>query len=477
MQVIEISQTPTSESWCLPTLYKLRADGREQSWQIFLRKENLYTEYGETGGKIQTAKIDVTLNSSGRDFQKQALQEAKNRYLIKIREGYMTNDSDEELRLVKAIKSMKYDPRKILSYPVAWQYKLDGIRMVTRLSNNMHGEKKIEIFSYKNTLYTHFKHIEKDILDFMAYLPTKGETAVTHLDGEGFNKKLDFNEIASITRSVVNIHPDIKRIQYWIFDIVTRGDIPFEERYKILEDCYNEYKEKHPKTSLILVVAYLAESQEEIKIKMKRSVKKGYEGIIVRCMANGYDREGFKNGKLYKDGKKIYERSLYVFKRSFNIMKYKPVKSEEGTIIDVIECSGKEKDCGKLVVQDKRGNKINMRPSMTFEERRKILKHPETVIGLRVTFEFQELSDKGVPRFPVGKDIHYIDDEDDQDTSSESEKESDNDEDKQSDLEKKVKSKKKDKSKSNKDKKKHKDKSKSKKERDGPKFKCIRDYE
>lgn len=399
MEQLEIHQNPKpNTNWILPTLYKIRADGRQQVWNIYFQDGGLFTEYGETNGEMQTAEIDIFTNSSGRSYLDQAIQEARNRYKVKIRDGYLPDDGDEELRLIKAMKSNKYDPGKVLLFPVAWQPKLDGFRIVAYLYRD-----ECKLYSYKNSLYTHFKHMEDDINLFKKYLP-KGARI---LDGEGYNKDLDFNQISSIARSNVNIHKDIELLQYWIYDIVTDIDMPFEERSRILSDAYYEFIEDYPDSCIVLVPTYIAKNEEDVDRRLENSLRKGYEGIMIRCMANGVDENGLKNGKAIKNGKKIYERSLYVFKRCFNIMKYKPVLSEEGTIIDVIPCTGKERDCGRLVVRDNKGRKLIMRPAMTFEERREILRNPKSVIGYRVTFEFQERTNDGMPRFPVGKEIHF----------------------------------------------------------------------
>ena len=53
----------------------------------------------------------------------------------------------------------------------------------------------------------------------------------------------------------------------------------------------------------------------------------------------------------------------------------------------------------------KNGKEFNVRPKGTNEERAKFYKEAKKYIGKKLTVEYQELTDDGIPRFPVGKNF------------------------------------------------------------------------
>ena len=58
-----------------------------------------------------------------------------------------------------------------------------------------------------------------------------------------------------------------------------------------------------------------------------------------------------------------------------------------------------------IKVKDPRGNEFSVRPSATFEQRKIWFDDPNLIVGKKMTYQYQNLSEFGVPRFPEGKDI------------------------------------------------------------------------
>ena len=50
-----------------------------------------------------------------------------------------------------------------------------------------------------------------------------------------------------------------------------------------------------------------------------------------------------------------------------------------------------------------------VRPTGTLEERGKMFKNGKKYVGKMLTVKYQELSEDGIPRFPVGKSVREID--------------------------------------------------------------------
>ena len=102
---------------------------------------------------------------------------------------------------------------------------------------------------------------------------------------------------------------------------------------------------------------------------------------------------------------KGHKKSLYLSGRKQNILKLKDIEEEEGLIIGVEEGKGREKGVALVRLRDLRNNEFLVRPSGTFEKRKEWFNNPELILNKKMTFQFQNLSEIGVPRFPIGKEI------------------------------------------------------------------------
>jgi len=83
------------------------------------------------------------------------------------------------------------------------------------------------------------------------------------------------------------------------------------------------------------------------------------------------------------------------------MMKYKEFKDEEVEIIGFEVGTGTEEGAIIYQVKDEREKIFTVRPRGSVEERRKLYKNKEKLLGLKLTIRYQELSEYGVPRFPV----------------------------------------------------------------------------
>ena len=63
------------------------------------------------------------------------------------------------------------------------------------------------------------------------------------------------------------------------------------------------------------------------------------------------------------------------------------------------------KDCVLFIVRNRRGHTFVVRPRGSFELRRQWMKDINSIIGKKLTVRYQELTDDGIPRFPVGISI------------------------------------------------------------------------
>ena len=209
-----------------------------------------------------------------------------------------------------------------------------------------------------------------------------------------YSDDLTFNDISSVFRKEKNTDNQqmLKYIKYYIFDC--NLEKPYEDRWSMLVSAYNKFSESYTDINLIVVVnTFWAKNDNELMSFHRYARSKGYEGTMIR--------------KLYMSDKtpKGYTLSLYLSGRKNNILKLKDIEEEEGDILGVEEGKGREKGLALIKVKDPRGNEFSVRPSATFEQRKVWFDDPSLIVGKKMTYQYQNLSEFGVPRFPVGKDI------------------------------------------------------------------------
>ena len=371
------------EQWFYHPMFKINANGANMMWKIGFDGSNIIVEHGHVDGAIQTELVEVTVNNSGRSLHEQSILEINNRYLKKHREGYRSKNEPPAIK--GPMLAHKYEHGKTnLNYPVGCTVKLDGIRCLIRRDND-----KIIYRSRNNKEYKHLSVFDDCMTKFFELLPPSIE-----LDGEMYSDELTFNDISSVFRKEKNTDNQqmIKYIKYYIFDC--NLEKPYEDRWTVLVNAYNKFCKEFDGINMIVVVnTFWAKNDNELMSFHRYARSKGYEGTMIR--------------KLYMSDKtpKGFTSSLYLSGRKNNILKLKDIEEEEGEILGVEEGKGREKGLALIKVKDPRGNEFSVRPSATFEQRKVWFDDPSLIVGRKMTYQYQNLSEFGVPRFPVGKDI------------------------------------------------------------------------
>ena len=256
-----------------------------------------------------------------------------------------------------------------IDYPAYVQPKFDGTRTVA-----ICGVKGAApcLFSRTRKAYPHLEHIQ----EVVRQLP-KGLI----LDGELYTDEYNFQEIVGTVKKKTLTKDDAVKhghIQLHVYDIISEG-IPFEKRWEMLEAVFERFESKIG-TVLQLCKTEVVDSPEEVVEKHDEYVEEGYEGIMIR------------NAKgLYKVGG-----------RSNDLQKLKTFMDAEYEIVGFYEGDGAEKGCVMWRCKTGDGKVFGCRPKGTHEERAELYKHGSEYIGKMLTVKFQELTEDGIPRFPVG---------------------------------------------------------------------------
>ena len=97
--------------------------------------------------------------------------------------------------------------------------------------------------------------------------------------------------------------------------------------------------------------------------------------------------------------------SPYEFKRSYNLQKYKFFTDSEFEIVDFKEATGNDIGTIVFICQTDKNDIFEVRPQGTREQRKEMFEKGKSYIGKMLTVKYQELTDDGKPRFPVGINI------------------------------------------------------------------------
>jgi DNA ligase-1 len=366
----------------LKPLYSQEKNGKTRIWKAEIRYDAelkiayAIIEFGQDGGKMQTTTREY---QQGKNIGKknetssleQCTQETQRKWKDKKeKEGYTEEISKKNEDTYYPMLAQTYDPSKSsVTYPCFVQPKLDGLRCIVYVSES---DRQIVFQSRTGGRFYTMDHLIPSLMSLFGRYPD------TVLDGELYTTDLPFEELAGLIKKRKVSHEDterLKHVSYHIYDIIS--DEPFSERCKRLQTILNP-----PYPYLKIVPSTIVSSIPEFKEQFNDFVANGMEGIMLRNISGLY-------------------RCNY---RSNDLQKYKEFFEEEYKIIGFKEGDGRDK--GAVIWECQCGDSsFWVRPRGTMEKRQEWFRDGLSYVGKMITVIYQELSDMGIPRFPVGKSI------------------------------------------------------------------------
>lgn len=353
-------------------------------------------QHGIYGGKLQVDSREYTAGKNiGKKNETTALDQCvaetdKKRQNKIDKEGYREDNpratgpptTEPKSILPRKIFPMlanKYDSttnakkRAGISFPCFVQPKLDGLRCVVYLNGD---GSEVVYQSRTGGYFAVLRHLDAHIKPILASSPG------LILDGELYTNHIPFEELVGIVKKkALTTEDDFRKIQcvqYHVYDVVLPHE-PFRERLALLQSRIHLSANTH----IIPVPTYIVTIAAEFKEKFAEFVTLGYEGIMLRNI----------------DG--LYQENY----RSNDLMKYKEFFESEYRIVGFKEASGR--DAGTVIweCETPEGRRFHVRPRGTVDARKIWFENAESIVGKNLTVIYQELSEMGVPRFPVGKAI------------------------------------------------------------------------
>ena len=355
-------------------VYKKTSTGKIQQWRVWVEATPtgylLKVESGQTGGKLkETAGQVIDVGKQKRTAKEQAIFEANSKLSKKRDEAYF--DTIEEAQTQVKLLPMLAHPftkrKHNITYPAVVQRKFDGVRCLAVLNS----DKTVTLMSRKGKEFPHLEHIKKDVL-----ANNKNQSLV--LDGELYSDTLTFQELVGLVKRVTLKPGNDKQmfeVSLRVYDCVnTKKTDNFQDRYLDIMGI------THGAQYLSLVENIGVYNETQVHEAQRKFVEEGYEGAMVRNLIGTYA----------------------IGKRSPDLQKVKTFLDGEYEIVGFSEATGN--DAGTVIWECKtpEGLTFRARPRGTREARKELYQNGNDYIGKQLTVRYQELTDDGVPRFPVG---------------------------------------------------------------------------
>jgi len=357
----------------LPKLYKRDTTGKvrewtmQYGWNLDETQAGTRTISGLQDGKKVTSEWFITeAKNVGRANSTtnitQAKAEAQAEWDKRVEKEYFEDiDAIDSYTAFKPMLAHDFTKTPVESGYT--QPKLDGIRMVV----NSRG-----LYSRSNKEIVAVPHIAEQLADFIKKFPT-----IT-LDGELYNHELkdNFQKITSLVRKTVNLGTDelaesAELVQYHVYDMFDSAnpDMTFTQRAKWISENVSG-------DNIVLVKYDEANTSADIDKLYGEYTTAGYEGQMIR------------------------QDTAYEFKRTKNLLKRKEFITEEYKVVEIQEGNGNWAGYAKrFILELADGTQFSSGVRGSQEKLAQLLQNKDSINW--ATCRYFELSNDGVPRFPV----------------------------------------------------------------------------
>jgi len=345
-------------------LYKRDSRGKIRIWQIYTQGALLIQESGLEDGKlVKHQKFCTPKNigkSNGTDCNQQALLEMDSLIKQKLDEGYFeTKELAESEKVILPMLAKSYDDEK---HKIDWsknvfiQPKLDGQRCLAFIKSN--GD--VKLMSRDGKIIENMQHIIDDLSNIKQDII---------LDGELYAHGLSFQENMKLIKKYRKGESEL--IKYHVYDVIS--DKSYNTRHSLI--CKNLIFFK----TVELVETTPCKSESDLKISHSLNINDGFEGSIIRHGEEGYKVNG----------------------RSSNLLKYKDFKDMDLPIYDIEPNDANPLHGTPLFTLGLHSKFFKAGCKLSHADREDLLTNKDEYIGKIATIRYFELTDDGIPRFPV----------------------------------------------------------------------------
>ena len=265
-----------------------------------------------------------------------------------------------------------YDPKRVLKWPVPWiaQPKIDGLRCRAQIGQ----DGQVKLLSSQGNEITSVPHLDWE-------LGQNKSLRGLELDGELYCHQWSFQQLCSVVKRTRDIHPNHQEVEFWVFDLKQPG-MEQKDRLDKLALALGE-----PTGPIKRVECLMQDRVEEISQACLEYVARGFEGVVLR-----------------------HPQALYKPAKVTTMLKLKPRKRDCYKIIGWSEeISIHDEPKGALgafvCAKDDQVFSVGTGPAQTRSARLELWDRRQELLGKWLLVKYQELTDRGVPRFPVAFEI------------------------------------------------------------------------
>lgn len=369
----------------LPTLYKKSSSGNIQAWRIEVYGPHIVTSWWTEAGDappqktVEEAKAKNVGKKNETTPETQAEKEAAARWSKQLKKGYIDDFAKAQAGEVSEVIEGKISPMLAhrydqhghkIAYPAYVQPKLDGHRCIAQVDR---ATGKVTLWTRTRKPITSMPHIVRGLEDIASNF-----AGLTMFDGELYIHGETFEETTSLIRAK-EPKPGHQRVQYHVYD-VAQGQRSFAGRAIVLDSIHMVLSTDTFSDVPVHVVTTSFMANEEAAMQLyQRYMDEGYEGAMVRN-AHG----------------------LYENKRSYHLQKIKFMHDAEFRIVAVEEGKGQMAGRAVFVCETPEGERFSCKMKGSLDSLEQYVKDPSLALDKMLTVQYQELTERGIPRFPVG---------------------------------------------------------------------------
>lgn len=354
-------------------LYDVASDGSIKEWQIAVEGSTIITIHGKQGMQAITTSKEIKAGKNiGRSNEttphQQAEMEAASTYQKKLDKGYVTDLAHATVKAPELLPMLAHTYTKRghdIVLPAYTQPKYNGVRCLAHKISDT----EIRYTSRMGKEFTTVNHLTETLLGMLVI----GQI----FDGELYVHDWSFQRIIS---AVKKQRKDSTLLQFWVYDTIHQDKPRTHYFMRLAQLNYLAWP-----CPVMQVPTDEVRSVGGIKQAHDRYVADGYEGVIIRNTGGVYTLKH----------------------RSKDLQKHKEFIDEEFEIIGGFAGTGTEEGCVNYIVSNPQGKTpeaktFKVRPKGTLAGRRQAMKDLSQAIKKMLTVRYQELSEDGVPIFPVG---------------------------------------------------------------------------
>ena len=362
-------------------MYKLfgkSSSGKTLVWEVNTNGSSVVVTYGQEGGKMSSRSYEAFGKNIGKSNEtspaSQAHLEMESLLKKQLKKGYFFEKEDaqnhKEFTPMRAQNSDDYKHK--LVFPCYIEPKYNGQRLMI--------DEFGEALSKQGESLNLPVHWEGIVGDAMLFSGLDGEVYAGLVEEGG----LSLQDIISAFRKP---NKNTSKLKYYVYDIPLPNKT-MAERVSELCKLY-EYAVEHELDYIEVVIPEVVNSWEDAVVVAKMYVDLGYEGAILRNFNGAYE----------------------FGKRSYDLQKLKFRLDAEAVVVSVTQDKNGD---GVLLCQAINGKQTGVQfeclmrkdadPNINYRKYSNAL----LLIGKAVTYEYEELSDKGVPTKPVAVSLREM---------------------------------------------------------------------